>query len=103
MQIDPRRTGREDEVTVSCRKVLLGGGHGTYLRCQRSRLGAQRVADPVPHRSPVVDSASWVVTDPDALAASMDIPEGETSVEIPDRAIYGHDARQLVAKVLARL
>jgi hypothetical protein len=28
----------------------------------------------------------WVVTDPDALAA-MDIPEGETCVEIPDRLI----------------
>ncbi|WP_203903684.1 hypothetical protein [Virgisporangium aliadipatigenens] len=28
----------------------------------------------------------WVVTDPDALAA-MDIPEGETCVEIPDRLV----------------
>lgn len=28
----------------------------------------------------------WVVTDPDALAA-MNIPEGETCVEIPDRMI----------------
>jgi len=28
----------------------------------------------------------WVVTEPDALAA-MDIPEGETCVEIPDRLI----------------
>lgn len=28
----------------------------------------------------------WVVTDPEALA-QMDIPEGETSVEIPDRMI----------------
>lgn len=28
----------------------------------------------------------WVVTDPDALAA-MDVPEGETCVEIPDRLI----------------
>jgi len=28
----------------------------------------------------------WVVTDPDALA-EMDIPEGETCVEIPDRMI----------------
>jgi hypothetical protein len=28
----------------------------------------------------------WVVTDPKALAA-MDIPEGETCVEIPDRLI----------------
>ncbi|MGH3778302.1 MAG: hypothetical protein ACRDRR_21605 [Pseudonocardiaceae bacterium] len=28
----------------------------------------------------------WVVTDPDALAA-MDIPEGETCVEIPARLI----------------
>lgn len=28
----------------------------------------------------------WVVTDPDALAA-MDMPEGETCVEIPDRLI----------------
>lgn len=28
----------------------------------------------------------WVVTDPHALA-SMDIPEGETCVEIPDRLI----------------
>jgi hypothetical protein len=28
----------------------------------------------------------WVVTDPDALA-SMDIPGGETCVEIPDRMI----------------
>jgi hypothetical protein len=29
----------------------------------------------------------WVVTDPDALA-QMDIPEGETAVEIPDRIIH---------------
>jgi len=28
----------------------------------------------------------WVVTDPDALAA-MNIPEGETCVEIPDRMV----------------
>lgn len=28
----------------------------------------------------------WVVADPDVLAA-MDIPEGETCVEIPDRLI----------------
>ncbi|MGH3767721.1 MAG: hypothetical protein ACRDTX_21680 [Pseudonocardiaceae bacterium] len=28
----------------------------------------------------------WVVTDPDALTA-MDIPKGETCVEIPDRLI----------------
>jgi hypothetical protein len=28
----------------------------------------------------------WVVTEPDALAA-MNIPEGETCVEIPDRLI----------------
>ena len=28
----------------------------------------------------------WVVTDPDALAG-MDIPAGETCVEIPDRMI----------------
>lgn len=28
----------------------------------------------------------WVVTDPEALA-KMDIPEGETCVEIPDRMI----------------
>jgi hypothetical protein len=28
----------------------------------------------------------WAVTDPDALAA-MDIPDGETCVEIPDRLI----------------
>lgn len=28
----------------------------------------------------------WVVTDPDALAA-MNIPEGETCVEIPDRLV----------------
>lgn len=28
----------------------------------------------------------WVVTDPDALAG-MDIPEGETCVEIPDRLV----------------
>jgi hypothetical protein len=28
----------------------------------------------------------WVVTDPEALAA-MNIPEGETCVEIPDRMI----------------
>ena len=35
----------------------------------------------------------WVVTDPDALAA-MDIPEGETSVEIPDRLIPFFQQRQ---------
>jgi hypothetical protein len=28
----------------------------------------------------------WVVTDPDALAA-MEIPEGESCVEIPDRLV----------------
>jgi hypothetical protein len=28
----------------------------------------------------------WVVTDPEVLAA-MDIPEGETCVEIPDRLV----------------
>jgi hypothetical protein len=28
----------------------------------------------------------WVVTDPEALAA-MNIPEGETCVEIPDRMV----------------
>jgi hypothetical protein len=28
----------------------------------------------------------WAVTDPDALA-QMDLPEGETCVEIPDRMI----------------
>lgn len=28
----------------------------------------------------------WVVTDPDALAA-MDVPDGETCVEIPDRML----------------
>jgi hypothetical protein len=28
----------------------------------------------------------WVVSDPDALA-TMDIPEGETCVEIPDRLV----------------
>lgn len=29
----------------------------------------------------------WVVTDPEALA-QMNIPEGETAVEIPDRIIH---------------
>ncbi|MBT2208108.1 hypothetical protein KLI87_08350 [Actinomadura sp. NEAU-AAG7] len=29
----------------------------------------------------------WVVSDPEALA-TMDIPEGETVVEIPDRMIW---------------
>ncbi|MGH3319840.1 MAG: hypothetical protein ACRDN9_06595 [Streptosporangiaceae bacterium] len=29
----------------------------------------------------------WAVTDPEALA-QMDIPEGETSVEIPDRIVH---------------
>lgn len=28
----------------------------------------------------------WVVTDPEALAA-LDLPDGETAVEIPDRMI----------------
>ncbi|WP_412540940.1 hypothetical protein R8Z50_35055 [Longispora sp. K20-0274] len=28
----------------------------------------------------------WIVTDPEALAL-MDVPEGETSVEIPDRML----------------
>ncbi|MEN3306280.1 MAG: hypothetical protein V7603_2482 [Micromonosporaceae bacterium] len=36
------------------------------------------------HGSRVVQG--WVVTDPDALA-HMDIPEGETCVEIPDRML----------------
>ncbi len=35
----------------------------------------------------------WVVTDPDALA-SMDIPEGETCVEIPDRLTPFFQQRQ---------
>jgi len=47
-----------------------------------------------PNGSPTVyrtDRGSWVVqgwgiTDPDALAA-MDIPDGESAVEIPDRMI----------------
>jgi hypothetical protein len=36
----------------------------------------------------------WVVTDPEALA-QMDIPQGETCVEIPDRMIqfFGQDDR----------
>jgi hypothetical protein len=50
--------------------------------------------DSIPEGSPTVyrtDSGSWivqgwVVTDPEALA-QMDIPEGETAVEIPDRII----------------
>jgi len=28
----------------------------------------------------------WIISDPDALA-EMDIPEGETAVEIPDRML----------------
>src|SRR2546421_4679799 len=31
-----------------------GGGRGTYPRCQGSRLGADRVADAVAHRPPIV-------------------------------------------------
>jgi hypothetical protein len=35
----------------------------------------------------------WVVTDPDALTA-MNIPEGETCVEIPDRLVpFFHPVR----------
>lgn len=38
----------------------------------------------------------WVVTDPDALA-QMDIPDGETAVEIPDRMLqfFGQGDRGL--------
>jgi hypothetical protein len=38
----------------------------------------------------------WVVTDPDALV-QMDIPDGETSVEIPDRMLqfFRQEARDL--------
>jgi hypothetical protein len=53
-----------------------------------------------PDESPTLyrtDRRSWVVqgwevTDPDVLAA-MDIPEGETCVEIPDRLVpfFGQD------------
>ena len=50
--------------------------------------------DSVPDGSPTLyrtDRGSWVVqgwvvTDPDALA-DMDIPEGESCVEIPDRLV----------------
>jgi hypothetical protein len=43
------------------------------------------------HQSWVVQG--WVVTDTDALAV-MDIPEGETCVEIPDRLVpFFHQAR----------
>jgi hypothetical protein len=50
--------------------------------------------DSVPDGSPTLyrtDRGSWVVqgwivTDPEALAA-LEIPEGETCVEIPDRMI----------------
>jgi hypothetical protein len=38
----------------------------------------------------------WIVTDPEALA-SMNIPEGETAVEIPDRMLpfFRQGARDL--------
>jgi hypothetical protein len=57
--------------------------------------------DSVPDGSPTLyrtDRQSWVVqgwvvSDPDALR-SMDIPEGETCVEIPDRLIpFFHQPR----------
>jgi hypothetical protein len=51
--------------------------------------------DSIPEGSPTVyrtDRESWVVqgwvvTDPEALA-QMDIPQGETTVEIPDRIVH---------------
>ncbi len=57
-----------------------------HVRCQGSRLksGESPTLYRTDRQSWVVQG--WVVTDPDALGA-MDIPEGETCVEIPDRLV----------------
>jgi hypothetical protein len=78
---------REDAVTASFRKVLPGEADVELTFVAKD-------PDSNPGESATLyrtDSGSWVVqgpvvTDPDALAA-MDIPEGETCVEIPDRLV----------------
>lgn len=68
--------------------ATLGEGGGVDLTFVAKDPGSEPSGSPTLYRT---DRGSWVVqgwvvTDPDALAA-MDIPEGETCVEIPDRLV----------------
>ena len=87
LQIDSRDEEGEDDARASSGKV----------RKERSNMELTFVAkdpDSVPDGSPALyrtDRESWVVqgwavTDPAALAA-LNLPDGETCVEIPDRLI----------------
>jgi hypothetical protein len=87
LQIDSRNEDDEDDPQSTLRQV----------RKERRNMELTLVAkdpDSVPDGSPALyrtDRRSWIVqgwavTDPAALAA-LNLPEGETCVEIPDRLI----------------
>jgi len=87
LQIDSRNAEDEDDARAS------PGKSGKERRNMELTLVAKD-PDSVPDGSPALyrtDRESWIVqgwavTDPSALAA-LDLPEGETCVEIPDRLI----------------
>jgi hypothetical protein len=95
------------QLQAYCRKLQVDVGealeqHGLQAisRNRPQEVGRMRLTlvakdpDSVPDGSPTLyrtDRGSWIVqgwkvTDPEALAV-MDVPEGETCVEIPDRMI----------------
>jgi hypothetical protein len=87
LQLDIDREGDDADVRAS-------PGHARKERRNMELTLIAKDPDSVPDGSPALyrtDRQSWIVqgwavTDPAALAA-LDLPDGETCVEIPDRLI----------------
>ena len=78
------------QATLAVRNIpqsaVRGDSYAFSVRWQGPGFQPNWLAHGVPDRPGVLGCAGWRVTDPEALA-QMDIPGGETVVEIPDRMI----------------